>query len=435
MRRLCAATYLWDGHRVQSHPYRSREALVFSVATAVALIHALDDAFLHRGAGVGLGQHALGALISFLGAVGAIYLWPSCARGALRRSRSSSGRSRSSTACCTSSTSRPTARRRRHHRRGRGCGRRRARRTGDRDPVAAPRQGHRRSAPPLDVSRPRPPGRPDRLLLHGPPDQHRRSPRRTSSASRSALRRAPTTARSASRRPTASSSPAGTGRRRTARRSSSSTAAAATAPAPSPTPSCSSATATACSSTTPADAARARASRTPTAGAGTRTSPARSRSSRRARGRSRAARRARPLDRRRRARPGRRAAQGPQGRGRRRDGRRVARGLGALPGHHDVHAVPGGGVRGHQADLRRRGRPGARALGRSTSRRRVLLVSGDEEKAWGEKYDRDAGDGPLEHWHLPGVGHTAAIRQAAPEYERRVTAFFDAALGRSASTR
>jgi fermentation-respiration switch protein FrsA (DUF1100 family) len=65
----------------------------------------------------------------------------------------------------------------------------------------------------------------------------------------------------------------------------------------------------------------------------------------------------------------------------------------------------------------------------------VLLVSGDVEKAWGEKYDRDAGDRPLEHWHLPGVGHTAAIRQAAPEYERRVTAFFDDALGGEQASR
>jgi fermentation-respiration switch protein FrsA (DUF1100 family) len=65
----------------------------------------------------------------------------------------------------------------------------------------------------------------------------------------------------------------------------------------------------------------------------------------------------------------------------------------------------------------------------------VMLVSGDEEKEWGEKYDRDAGDRPVEHWHLPGVGHTAAIRQAAPEYERRVAAFFDDALTPSGRTR
>jgi hypothetical protein len=58
----------------------------------------------------------------------------------------------------------------------------------------------------------------------------------------------------------------------------------------------------------------------------------------------------------------------------------------------------------------------------------LLLVSGDPEKEWGIKYDRAAGDRPVEHWNLPHVGHTAAIRQAAPEYERRVAAFFDGAL-------
>jgi poly(3-hydroxybutyrate) depolymerase len=59
----------------------------------------------------------------------------------------------------------------------------------------------------------------------------------------------------------------------------------------------------------------------------------------------------------------------------------------------------------------------------------LLLVSaGSPEKPYGEAYDRAAGNRPVEHWHLPDVGHTAAIRQAAPEYERRVTAFFDRAL-------
>jgi hypothetical protein len=40
---------------------RLREALVFGGATTVALLHALDDAFVHRQPGVGLGQHALAA--------------------------------------------------------------------------------------------------------------------------------------------------------------------------------------------------------------------------------------------------------------------------------------------------------------------------------------------------------------------------------------
>jgi uncharacterized protein len=59
----------------------------------------------------------------------------------------------------------------------------------------------------------------------------------------------------------------------------------------------------------------------------------------------------------------------------------------------------------------------------------LLLVSaGPPEKPAGEAYDRAAGDRPVEHWHLPDVGHTAAIREAAPEYEKRITTFFDAAL-------
>ena len=51
---------------------RSREALVFGGA-AVALLHALDDAFLHRQPGVGLGQHALAAGLSLGFGLGAIY--------------------------------------------------------------------------------------------------------------------------------------------------------------------------------------------------------------------------------------------------------------------------------------------------------------------------------------------------------------------------
>lgn len=58
----------------------------------------------------------------------------------------------------------------------------------------------------------------------------------------------------------------------------------------------------------------------------------------------------------------------------------------------------------------------------------LLVAAGPPEKPYGEAYDRAAGDRPLDVWYLPDVGHTAAIRQAAPEYERRVTAFFDDAL-------
>src|SRR5919109_3573035 len=63
--------------------HRSREALVFSAAVAVGLLHAFDDAFLHRQPGVGLGQHALAAAVSVTIAVGAVFVFPAL-RPALR---------------------------------------------------------------------------------------------------------------------------------------------------------------------------------------------------------------------------------------------------------------------------------------------------------------------------------------------------------------
>ena len=62
----------------------------------------------------------------------------------------------------------------------------------------------------------------------------------------------------------------------------------------------------------------------------------------------------------------------------------------------------------------------------------LLLVSAGraEEYKFNVKYDRAAGSRPVEHWNLPDAGHTGAIRDAAPAYERRVTAFFDRALSR-----
>ena len=56
--------------------YRSTDALVFSGALAIAIVHALDDAFLHRQHGVGLGQHAAAGLLAVvLGAI-ALYAFP-----------------------------------------------------------------------------------------------------------------------------------------------------------------------------------------------------------------------------------------------------------------------------------------------------------------------------------------------------------------------
>jgi uncharacterized protein len=50
--------------------------LIFAVATAVVLLHALDDAFLQRQPGLGLSQHALAALIAAAASIGAIWAFP-----------------------------------------------------------------------------------------------------------------------------------------------------------------------------------------------------------------------------------------------------------------------------------------------------------------------------------------------------------------------
>jgi uncharacterized protein len=60
---------------------RSAEALVFSVAAAVALLHALDDAFLLPGGGVPLTQHALAAAIALVATVAAVVTFPSLRPG------------------------------------------------------------------------------------------------------------------------------------------------------------------------------------------------------------------------------------------------------------------------------------------------------------------------------------------------------------------
>jgi fermentation-respiration switch protein FrsA (DUF1100 family) len=61
----------------------------------------------------------------------------------------------------------------------------------------------------------------------------------------------------------------------------------------------------------------------------------------------------------------------------------------------------------------------------------LLVAAGPPEKDAGELYDRAAGGRPVDVWYLPDVGHTAAIREAAAEYERRITAFFNARLSPS----
>jgi hypothetical protein len=46
----------------------------------------------------------------------------------------------------------------------------------------------------------------------------------------------------------------------------------------------------------------------------------------------------------------------------------------------------------------------------------LLVAAGPAEKEFGETYERAAGNRPVDLWYLPDVGHTAAIREAAPEY-------------------
>jgi dienelactone hydrolase len=55
---------------------RVTEFGVFAAATGVAVLHALDDAFLNRQPGVDLGQHALAALIAVAIAAAAVYAFP-----------------------------------------------------------------------------------------------------------------------------------------------------------------------------------------------------------------------------------------------------------------------------------------------------------------------------------------------------------------------
>jgi uncharacterized protein len=61
--------------------YRSGEALVFAVATLLALLHALDDAVVHKGPGLAVGQHALAAAISLAAGIAAIVVFPSLRPG------------------------------------------------------------------------------------------------------------------------------------------------------------------------------------------------------------------------------------------------------------------------------------------------------------------------------------------------------------------
>src|SRR4051794_2958460 len=56
--------------------FRSPEARVFAVATAAGLVHALDDAFVHRGPGLGVGQHTPAGAVALLAAAGGVLVFP-----------------------------------------------------------------------------------------------------------------------------------------------------------------------------------------------------------------------------------------------------------------------------------------------------------------------------------------------------------------------
>jgi uncharacterized protein len=61
--------------------HRGGEAFGFGVASALILVHAIDDAFVHRGPGLGLGQHALAAAISVGAVVAGVLVFPSLRPG------------------------------------------------------------------------------------------------------------------------------------------------------------------------------------------------------------------------------------------------------------------------------------------------------------------------------------------------------------------
>jgi uncharacterized protein len=56
--------------------HRSGEGLVFSLATLLILVHALDDALVHRQPGVGIGQHALAVAVTLGAAMAGAIAFP-----------------------------------------------------------------------------------------------------------------------------------------------------------------------------------------------------------------------------------------------------------------------------------------------------------------------------------------------------------------------
>lgn len=58
----------------------------------------------------------------------------------------------------------------------------------------------------------------------------------------------------------------------------------------------------------------------------------------------------------------------------------------------------------------------------------LIISAGKPEEQWGQLYDRAGGE-RSELWHLPNAGHTAALRQYPEAYEQRVVSFFEEHLG------
>ena len=61
---------------LERHQARTRDGAVFACAMALAVVHALDDAFVGRQPGVPLGQHALAGLASVVLAALALVAFP-----------------------------------------------------------------------------------------------------------------------------------------------------------------------------------------------------------------------------------------------------------------------------------------------------------------------------------------------------------------------
>jgi fermentation-respiration switch protein FrsA (DUF1100 family) len=59
----------------------------------------------------------------------------------------------------------------------------------------------------------------------------------------------------------------------------------------------------------------------------------------------------------------------------------------------------------------------------------LLVASGEPDEIPANRVYRDRGGTSVRLWELPGVGHTAGLRQRGREYERRTTAFLDEAFG------